>query len=92
MYKCSEFVEEALDEMPKMEPIFDEVEEENAAKMDVLSEDPGSNTKLPSVIPAEKSRMIKMLKSVASSLMFVTRPICALSNKVQLMKSYLETM
>jgi hypothetical protein len=89
MYKCSEFVEEALDEMQKMGAIFDEVEDENA---DVPNDEPSSKTNLPSAIPAEKSRMIKMLKSVTSSLMFVTRPICALSNKVQIMKSYLETL
>lgn len=92
MYKCSGFLEEVFDEMPKMEPIFDEVDDENTAETDVSDEHSNQETKLPSNLPAENSRMIKMLKSVASSLMFVTRPICALSNKVQIMKSYLETM
>jgi hypothetical protein len=40
----------------------------------------------------QKTAVVRMLDNVASSLIYMMRPICALTNKVQILKSFLRNI
>lgn len=99
MYKCPEFTEEHLsdeteDEISEKEPIFDDIpDEKNTTEVPSNGKGSWSSSKEETQFtPLQQSRIVQMLNSVTSSLMAVTKPVCALSNKVKILKSYLENL
>lgn len=104
MYKCPQFADEDFindesDEEP--EPIFEQADISSVENLVPASEQPGSDFNNPNIVRGswpnridsnQKSGIVKMLDNVASSLIFITRPICALSSKVQILKSYLQNL
>lgn len=106
MYKCPQFSEDFIeaendedgenDENP--EPLFEQLDADPIEKP--------ASTKAPEVVPnpavvrswpnridaAQKSGIVRMLDNVASSLIYIMRPICALTNKVRILKSYLQNL
>lgn len=90
MYKCPDFSEEKLhEELLDEEPIFYDVVEETTTEEDHAQDDVARESENGST---QQSKIIEMLDSVTSSLILVTKPICALSNKVKILKSYLQNL
>jgi hypothetical protein len=102
MYKCSSKVtaqsdetdDESNDENP--EPLFEQLDsfplEETTTPPSIApSFDPAivRGNRHNQIDASQMTAVVRMLDNVASSLIYMMRPICALTNKVQILKSFL---
>lgn len=105
MYKCPQFSEEDfVDDETETdddhEPLFEQSDVNPVENMAVEQPEASVNNN-PVVVkgvwpnridPNQKSGIVRMLDNVASSLIYIMRPICALSNKVKVLKSFLQNL